>query len=74
MEGSSISELSLQNLFSVKGKKVIVTGGTKGVGFMIAAGFVVTARRLHVFGRETLMKKLLSAFESRSGESIFFCL
>ena len=52
MEGSSISELSLQNLFSVKGKKVIVTGGTKGVGFMIAAGFVKNGADVYMFSRK----------------------
>ena len=52
MEGSSISELSLQNLFSVKGKKVIVTGGTKGVGLMIAAGFVKNGADVYMFSRK----------------------
>ena len=52
MEGLGISGLSLENLFSVKGKKVIVTGGTKGVGLMIAAGFVKNGADVYMFSRK----------------------
>ena len=29
-----------QNLFSIKGKTVLITGGSRGIGLMIARGYV----------------------------------
>jgi NAD(P)-dependent dehydrogenase (short-subunit alcohol dehydrogenase family) len=31
---------SLETVFGMKGKNVVVTGGSKGIGLMLAAGFV----------------------------------
>ena len=34
-----MTAMSVSNLFSVAGKNVLVTGGSRGIGFMIAKGF-----------------------------------
>lgn len=45
----------LQNmsLFSVEGKTVVVTGGSRGIGRMIAAGFVAAGATVYISARKT---------------------
>lgn len=40
-------------LFSVEGKKVVVTGGSRGIGRMIAAGFVAAGATVYISARKT---------------------
>ena len=35
-----VGALAVERLFGVRGKTVLVTGGARGIGLMIAAGFV----------------------------------
>jgi NAD(P)-dependent dehydrogenase (short-subunit alcohol dehydrogenase family) len=44
-------DLSLNALFGVKNKCVVVTGGSKGIGLMIASGFVQNGARVYIFSR-----------------------
>ncbi|MFC7719936.1 SDR family NAD(P)-dependent oxidoreductase [Nonomuraea recticatena] len=40
-------------LFSVEGKTVVVTGGSRGIGRMIAAGFVAAGATVYISARKT---------------------
>ena len=42
----------LQNLFSVEGKVVVVTGGSRGIGEMIAAGFLANGAKVYITSRK----------------------
>ncbi|KAL6789311.1 hypothetical protein J3E68DRAFT_414334 [Trichoderma sp. SZMC 28012] len=44
--------MDVTNLFSVKGKVVLVTGGAKGIGRMIAEGFVANGAKVYLTGRD----------------------
>lgn len=42
----------MQDLFSVKDKVVVITGGSRGIGEMIAAGFVANGARVTISSRK----------------------
>lgn len=42
----------MQNLFSVKDKVVVVTGGSRGIGEMIAAGYLANGAKVYITSRK----------------------
>ena len=49
-------DLSIGRLFGVAGKVIVVTGGSKGIGLMIASGFVQNGARVYIFSRKPAME------------------
>ncbi|GIU85364.1 MAG: 2-deoxy-D-gluconate 3-dehydrogenase [Acidimicrobiales bacterium] len=45
-------DLTLQRLFSVEGKTALVTGGSRGIGEMIAAGLLANGAKVYVSSRK----------------------
>lgn len=60
----------MKNLFDVSGKVALVTGGSRGIGAMIARGFVENGARVYISSRQAEACEQLAAELSRSGTCI----
>jgi len=65
--------MDYKNIFTLEGKKVIVTGGTSGLGAAIAEGFSVFGARVAVAGRNRERGiNVIKRIQELSGEADFF--
>ena len=60
----------MKDLFSVAGKTALVTGGSRGIGFMIARGFIENGARVYLVSRKQKDVDEAAAKLSKSG----FCV
>ncbi|MCR9286417.1 MAG: SDR family oxidoreductase [Bacteroidetes bacterium] len=60
----------MSNLFSVKGKTVLVTGGSRGIGLMIASTFVKNGAKVYISSRNAAVCQAVEAELSKIGECI----
>ena len=49
--------MKLEELFSVKDKIVLVTGGSRGIGEMIAEGFIANGAKVYITSRKEMILK-----------------
>jgi NAD(P)-dependent dehydrogenase (short-subunit alcohol dehydrogenase family) len=59
-------------LFSIEGKTALVTGGSRGIGKMIATGFVEAGARVYIAARKHAASLETAAELSKVGECIAF--
>jgi NAD(P)-dependent dehydrogenase (short-subunit alcohol dehydrogenase family) len=57
----------VRNLFSVDGKVALVTGGSRGIGLMIARGFVENGAKVYISSRKREVCNQVAAELSRHG-------
>lgn len=62
--------LKIEELFSVRGKVAIVTGGSRGIGEMIARGYVENGARVYITSRNAAVCDGLAAKLSEIGECV----
>ncbi|KAH9026278.1 rhamnolipids biosynthesis 3-oxoacyl-reductase [Lactarius deliciosus] len=55
-----MSDFAIPNLFDVKGKIAVVTGGGSGIGTMIAAGYVQNGAKVYIASRKEKQLKTVS--------------
>lgn len=57
----------MKDLFSIEGKTAVVTGGSRGIGLMIARGFVEAGAKVYISSRKAAECEKVAAELSKSG-------
>src|SRR5687768_18251667 len=58
----------MTDLFSIAGKTAVVTGGSRGIGLMIARGYVEAGAKVYVSSRKADVCEQVAASLSEVGE------
>jgi NAD(P)-dependent dehydrogenase (short-subunit alcohol dehydrogenase family) len=62
--------MTSNNLFSIEGKTAVITGGSRGIGFMIARGFVESGAKVYISSRKKEQCDAAAEELAKSGECI----
>src|SRR5271165_4104424 len=62
--------IHVENLFSIKGKVALVTGGSRGIGLMIARGFLEAGAKVYISSRKKAVCDETARQLSEVGECI----
>lgn len=62
--------MTTNDLFSIQGKTALVTGGSRGIGFMIAKGFVDAGAKVYISSRKADACEAAVEELGKSGEAI----
>ncbi len=62
--------MGVEELFSLEGKTALVTGGSRGIGLMIATGFVQAGAKVYISSRKADVCEEVAAELSKIGECI----
>tara|TARA_B100001996_G_scaffold145140_1_gene110491 strand:+ start:37 stop:831 length:795 start_codon:yes stop_codon:yes gene_type:complete len=67
--------LDIKDLFNIKGKIAVVTGGSRGIGEMITSGFLANGAKVYITARkeEALIAKAEELSKEYNAECIPFC-
>ncbi len=60
----------MKNLFDIDGKVALVTGGSSGIGLMIARGYVEAGARVYISSRKQAVCEEVAAELSKVGTCI----
>src|SRR6058998_4255753 len=62
--------MKIEDLFSVRGKVALVTGGSRGIGEMIARGYVENGAKVYISARKADACEALAKELSAHGECL----
>lgn len=62
--------MAISDLFSIAGKTAVVTGGSRGIGLMIARGYVEAGARVYISSRKKEVCDEVAEELSKSGECL----
>ncbi|HVE92034.1 MAG TPA: SDR family oxidoreductase [Actinomycetota bacterium] len=62
--------MAAQDLFSLRGKTAVVTGGSRGIGLMIARGFVQSGVKVYISSRKAQVCDEVAGQLSQEGECL----
>jgi NAD(P)-dependent dehydrogenase (short-subunit alcohol dehydrogenase family) len=62
--------IHVESLFSIKGKTAVITGGSRGIGLMIARGFLESGAKVYISSRKKDVCDAVAAELSKVGECV----